>query len=1257
MRYFNDGPDIPAHLLEQQALGNVIFFCGAGVSMPAGLDSFWELTDRIVTSLDAQEARKLLDDGWDFDRIFNQLVKEFERPEIDRQIYKALGRKRAKTLAHHRAILSLSKGAAGTTQLVTTNFDLLFERAGCKAPKIVPPNLPNLELNQAIDGVVYLHGRLADPDETNSANYVVSSSDFGRAYLAEGWAARFVKELRERYTLVFLGYSADDPPMRYLLEGLNDREGVVYDNPIYAFSAETNESAIEAWYDRGVTPVGYDPSKSHSKLWETIHAWAAASNDPQAWTESVIELARRGPRKLLAFERGQVVELISTKKGATAFADAKPAITSEWLCVFDPITRYGKPRKRSWGEDDKEIDPQQIYGLDSDQPRPPQSSNRLFADDVQNPLAWRNGDGDQSSYLTLQGSFQVYRYPLPPRLYSIARWFGVVSHEPSAIWWASGWHYLNQHLLWFVAQRLRDRHGERLPDEAAHFWSFYLERTERQAFDDQEYRWFDFEGLVRNVGWNGHTLRYLERCIHPTVAASRPSLSFPCPPEGDWADIDYRDVTDLNVRVLDRHGHNLDIPADILPVLVRMLRVSLVRMVELLDEVGNTFWRSPNFHPSGKPDEHYHGKKEQFVLWFSQLFGTLATQNRTLAREEWDHWPVGDERLFDKLRVWAASLPGLHTDREVHELLLSLGDQSFWSSDDQRGILLLIKQRWQDFSERMRRSLERRIESGPPRWGYQSKDEYKLRKASHAASRLRWLELSKCELSNAAKKSLNRLKKVDDRWTDKWAEGADDSLGPRGGMIAEVTEAQGLEQFSVTEILEEASRLTKEDFDELRHYKPFRGLVEEYPFKALSALRRGLKDANFPIRNWIDLLSVWPKRTKLRLRLLLAHTIASLTDEQALELRYYSADWLQSNLAVLYRVRPTEALSIFDGFLRPFLNAAPTFTKSSIGETTIAGEVQVTSEVSNGKAINSPIGKLSEALWRLTPKRPEKRGRPDPEIAARFERLAQVPGDGSGHAIVVLTKRLGWIIYCFEDWAHDVILPMFKLDHPLAEAAWHGFIYNQNALSREAWSQLRSPFLEVIQGKVSFPFEREARRSLIQAIVWLADPNLEGGPIFTFPEMRTVLKELDDQDRGQVVWALGNVLKTKNDWASYVKPFIEQVWPREKRFRSEETTRGFLRIAENSGENFADVVRTVKSLLRPVPHADTFTYRLSRENDAEESNAKQHPMEAIQLLDAITGDDRVTVPFGFADALSVLGETDPRVRETPEFRRLIALVE
>ena len=420
MRFFAEGPSIPSHLLEQQALGNVIFFCGAGVSMPAGLDSFRQLTDRIINVLDARSARQALADEIDFDRIFTMLVKDFGRDEIDRQIYSALGKGRARTLAHHRSILQLSRGAAGTTQVVTTNFDQLFERADKEIKFVVPPALPNLELNQKIDGVVYLHGRLMQPSSIATPRYIISSPDFGRAYLAEGWATRFVKELRERYTLVFLGYSANDPPMRYLLEGLNDREGVVYDNPIYAFAPDDGGDGIEVWHDRGVTPIPYDLSNRHSALWETIRLWAASTVEPDKWTNELLDLARRGPRNLEPYERGKVVELVSTKKGAKAFAAAKPPVSSEWLCVFDPNARYAPPRKSSY-EEDAEIDPQQYYGLDDDLPRPPKSANRLFQEGVRNPLAWHLGDGSHPERIGLHGTHQVFSNPLP---LSVVRTFG-----------------------------------------------------------------------------------------------------------------------------------------------------------------------------------------------------------------------------------------------------------------------------------------------------------------------------------------------------------------------------------------------------------------------------------------------------------------------------------------------------------------------------------------------------------------------------------------------------------------------------------------------------------------------------------------------------------------------------------------------------------------------------------------------------------------------------------------------------------------
>ena len=51
MRFFEDGPDIPDALIEARELGEVVFFCGAGVSAPAGLPDFGGLADTLLDKL------------------------------------------------------------------------------------------------------------------------------------------------------------------------------------------------------------------------------------------------------------------------------------------------------------------------------------------------------------------------------------------------------------------------------------------------------------------------------------------------------------------------------------------------------------------------------------------------------------------------------------------------------------------------------------------------------------------------------------------------------------------------------------------------------------------------------------------------------------------------------------------------------------------------------------------------------------------------------------------------------------------------------------------------------------------------------------------------------------------------------------------------------------------------------------------------------------------------------------------------------
>ena len=57
------------------------------------------------------------------------------------------------------------------------------------------------------------------PDAPNGDDLdrlIISDGDFGQAYLTQGWAARFVATLFRDFTLCFVGYSIDDPVLRYM---------------------------------------------------------------------------------------------------------------------------------------------------------------------------------------------------------------------------------------------------------------------------------------------------------------------------------------------------------------------------------------------------------------------------------------------------------------------------------------------------------------------------------------------------------------------------------------------------------------------------------------------------------------------------------------------------------------------------------------------------------------------------------------------------------------------------------------------------------------------------------------------------------------------------------------------------------------------------------------------------------------------------------------------------------------------------------
>ena len=224
----------------------------------------------------------------------------------------------------HRNLLRLFREPA-SVRLVTTNFDLLFQTA---APDVFDSVLdlyraPALPLGSSFSGIVHVHGSL---DRTNSM--VLTDADFGRAYLTEGWARRFLVDLFQTSTVLFVGYSHNDTVMKYLARALPQTETATR-------FALTGPADTNRWKILGITPVVYprEPGDKHSGLTHGIRGLANyATRGVLDWQREITEIAQKPPP--LDEEEADVVAEALSDPAKTAFFTAA-ASGSEWIDTID----------------------------------------------------------------------------------------------------------------------------------------------------------------------------------------------------------------------------------------------------------------------------------------------------------------------------------------------------------------------------------------------------------------------------------------------------------------------------------------------------------------------------------------------------------------------------------------------------------------------------------------------------------------------------------------------------------------------------------------------------------------------------------------------------------------------------------------------------------------------------------------------------------------------------------------------------------
>ena len=1272
MRFFADGPNIPDELLEARDRGNVVFLCGAGVSIPAGMPTFLELAKKVVDDFGAppNSTLRYLLSFWGredipdaarppLDQIFNLLQQEYDESEVDCFIAKQLKAVDGICVSKHRTILRLSKGAGGNPQIVTTNFDHLFELATSDLITHAPPTLPSLESEGLLDGLVYLHGRIdpeLNPGEARQG-LIVSSSDFGRAYLAEGWATRFVRDLLDHYIVVLLGYRADDPPMRYLLQGLRSM-GHRNGETIYAFASGSEEEVQASWRDRGVEAIAYPQvAGDHSSLWDSLEVWAQRADDPLGWQQRVLELAKRGPRNLEKHERGQVASLVRTVEGAKRFADADPPPLGEWLCVFDSAVRYEKAEQVSFGFL-PDFDPLVEYGLDDDQTRQ-EAEQHETASPCDDLLSLRDTDSMRSEYLKLAGMSHQDARPLPDRLFHLARWIERIAHEPVTPWWAARYLCLHSELLKRIEYRI-ENHREDFQNLAIAIWNLLIEQSHTSPDSDSMLSWYEASRRIEVEGWTNSVLRAFARSVKPYVRTMPRSGTYSArPPDKDWQDIRISDIARFEVAFPQISDKKSKVTDEALPAVYRVVRPQLEVAAGILEDLGIRFWETPTFYPKDDAEEEPTEDPDAYFLWFRDLLDRMIEIHPELIRADADFWPKQEPYFFDKLRLYTWSFSALYSGDEVSDGLLNLSDRAFWNFTYRPELLHLLRRRWQELTLEHRTLLEKRLVEGRPKFESESEENYRQRNSVESAKILGWLRNRGCELSDETLAVLPSLRSVVQHWPPEWDETADLTIGGIGGFLEIDSDPSSILNEPPSKIIPLAREFTTTSISELTDRKPFDGLVKQRPDRAVAALMHEEAQGEYPLKFWDSLFRNWPEVASQLLIRQVGDILMRLPSEVMGDLWVPAFRWLKEHLPQVAKQDYTLALRIFDTLLGKLFDSGKDATKSTISKVMVAGDSQGWSRRTFSHARNGPVGVATELLFDFLESRsPEQGSGVPPDIKSRLERLIGAPGEGTAHAVCLVSHNIEWLYGLDPEWVRATIVPWFDPGHPDSEPAWNGFLFRGRLPSPELLSLIKAYFLQVFSRAHDWKWSDERLKVLHRLLVYGCLNYKQDNTHITLKEARRALQRTDHSGRAHSVYCLTETIRKGHaGWKDFGKPFLEGAWPKETALQTEETSLNFVDLARVAGDDFPDVVRIVLPYMVPISGNNWFiVHRLSRSRMEGVDLPSQFPEATLALLNQLVHLNPSEIPRELNLYLENIGEAEPSLRQDSRWRRLNDIV-
>ena len=1251
MQFVRHGPDIPERLLQAHEDGRVVFFCGAGISYPARLPNFAGLVEKLYANLTAtpNAVQQAAINAGQFDTAIGLLEVEDVggREKVRRALAEILTPDfgAPKAMVTHEALLTLGESREGRTRLITTNFDRLFEEVmSAKALSIERFRAPLLPVpKNRWDGLVYLHGLLpAAPTAGELDRLVVSSGDFGLAYLTERWAARFVSELFRNYTVCFVGYSINDPVLRYMMDALA-ADRLLGESPpeMFAFGSHSKgkeEVRANEWRAKNVTPILYREHNLHAYLHKTLRAWAKTYRDGVRGKERiVVECAIARP---LASTRqddfvGRLLWALGDPGGLPArrFAELDPVPSLDWLEPFSEeryrhadLGRFGVPPRAA-------VDNELAFSL-TRRPSPyPLAPMMCFADAGARGIRWD----------------EVMR--------QLARWLIRHLDDPTLLLWlVKRGGQLHDDLVWWIEHRLdelaklehecntvemariRANAPNAIPGPLMHtLWRLLLTgRVKSWLRDFDLFRWsdrFKRDGLTA-------TLRLeLRETLTPRISLREP-FRWPAEEEEKSQPKRIKDLVEWEIVLSADHVHSRlrDLPKDkrwtaALPDLLSDFSTLLRDALDLMSELGSAGDRS-DLSYIHQPSISDHPQNKDFRDWTALIDLTrdawLATAAQSPARaavvaESWLHTRYP---LFRRLAFFAAAQNGVIPPRRALDWLLADDQWWLWSVETEREAMRLLVALAPQLDNAMARELEQALLAGPPR--KMLKDDIEPERWSRIMEREIWLRLAEifetgAVLGAACKERLDALSTQYPEWQlapdqrdefpywtgdgDEWRKFVATPRG-RHDLIEWLRQQPGTDHW-------------QEDDWRQRCRDNFATTA-----CALCALAR---EGVWPTGRWQEALQAWSEEKLLkRSWRYMAPVLADAPDEALQTLAHGVSWWLQA------------IAKTFEGHEAHFF---------TLGRHILALDHHdgVDTDEAVTRAINHPVGHVTEALLRWWYRRsPEDgQGLPD-EIKSTFTELCDARIDKFRHGRVVLAAHVIALFRVDHDWATQHLLPLFDWRRSEAEAraAWEGFLWSPR-LYRPLMEVLKLAFLDTARHYAALGKHAGQYASLLTFAA------LDPVDTFTIAEVAAATRALPPDGLHDAAQALVRALDGTGDqradyWSNRVAPYLHAIWPRTRDNISPSIAESLGRLCVAAQDAFPDALALLRVWLQPPAHPDYLVRRLH-----EAGLCDKFPVQTLDFLSLVIGDQTQWPPSHLGACLEAIRAAAPIMETDRRFEQLM----